>query len=65
MDNEGFALIYVKDGVAYPVTLTVEQNEMLQSTLVAFEQLIHVEFDAPLGVIVTLAERDASTDGHS
>ncbi|MBH0328253.1 hypothetical protein ABH14_00290 [Brevibacillus brevis] len=65
MNNEGFALIYVRDGVAYPVELTEEQNGMLQSTLNAFAQPIHVGIDAPLGEVITLAEREASTDGHS
>lgn len=53
--EDGVALMYIKDGVLYPVALTEEQNEVLQFTAKLFEPIKVV--NKPQGKAINLLER--------
>jgi len=57
--KDGFNLMYIKDGIIYPVVLTVEQDNILQNvvpSLVANNENIRVVKDRPLGEAVILKQ---------
>lgn len=53
---EGFALMYVKDGIVYPVALSKEQVISLSIMLNALPQPITVIFDAPQGQAIDILD---------
>lgn len=54
--KDGVVLMYMKEGVLYPVVLTEEQNETLQFTAQLFSPL-RVVTDRPQGQAINLAEK--------
>lgn len=53
--KDGVILMYVKDGVIYPVALRPEQHNMLQMMAKVFEP-VQVIFDQPQGTAVNLVD---------
>lgn len=62
--KDGVALMYIKDGVLYPVVLTEEQNEILQITARLFNPL-KVMLDQPQGKAVNLLDKEVSNNEKS
>jgi hypothetical protein len=56
--EDGVALMYVKDGVLYPVAMTQAQYEILQFTARLFEPLKIV--DQPQGKAINLLDKKKS-----
>lgn len=54
--QDGLVLMYMKDGVLYPVGLTNEEFKLLQDLGRVFEPLA-VIFDRPQGKAINLKER--------
>jgi len=54
--KDGVVLMYCKDGVLFPVSLTEEQNNMLQMTATLLSPL-KVISDRPQGTAVNLTEQ--------
>jgi hypothetical protein len=56
--KDGVALMYIKNGVLYPVALTQEQYDILQFTAKLFEPLKII--DQPQGKAVNLLDEKKS-----
>jgi hypothetical protein len=56
--KDGVALMYVKDGVLYPVVMTQEQYDILQFTAKLFEPLKII--DQPQGKAINLLDKKKS-----
>lgn len=54
--KDGVVLMYMKDGVLYPVALTNEQNDMLQFTAELFSPL-KVAMDKPQGKAINFIKK--------
>jgi hypothetical protein len=54
--KDGVVLMYMKDGILYPVALTEDQNFTLQFTARLFNPL-KVVFDEPQGKAVNLVDK--------
>jgi hypothetical protein len=57
--KDAIVLMYMKDGVLYPVAMTEDQNNMLQVTARLFSPL-KVVFDKPQGKAVNLVVKEES-----
>lgn len=55
--KDGVILMYVMDGVSYPVAMTQEQYDMLQFLVKPFEPLQVIK-DHPQGKVINLMEED-------
>lgn len=64
MNEETFAIFYIKDGQYYPVAMTQEQNNMIQLTLKALFAPKVTIIDQPFGSVVNLAQKKTSQDGN-
>jgi hypothetical protein len=53
--KDGIALMYIKDGVMYPVALTQEQYDILQFTARLFEPITVI--NKPQGEAVNLLDK--------
>lgn len=59
--KDGVALMYLKDGVLYPVALSQEQNDTLQFTARLLGPL-SVVFDKPQGNAINLFEKKGENE---
>lgn len=59
--DDGIFLMYMRDGIAYPVTLTESEYNLLQMLVKPFEPL-KVKFSMPQGKVENVSKKKENED---